>query len=588
MTRIRFGAVFFLLLATAASAIAQPGRPPGGIPFKQFGATPEQFFQSSVTRWTGQLALDLEAIKDTNNNAAAPVPVRGAIGGLADNAIRETAELDQLVRRGAPKDKLRAAFADVDKSFAQLTAAINQQPAVRQATAAAVARADGAFHQLGLALGGGDNDPARLKRRMIRTGDAIDDAADELRNLCEDQVPNFDRGFARAIGQYGREARLLSRRVRDDVDPDFVKRTYTGMGERWADLLTRFARGRGLPPAVTAQVVKVDGLHRRLGAVMGLPPFPAGTSPQLPELKRFSFAVGANAGANPHVIVFSDEKGTVAYSFFAYEKGFDGGVRVDMADLNGDGIPELVVAPGPSKGNAVLPVKVFDGRDLHLLVEFVPFPGWKGGLHAAGADLSKDGRALIAVNADGGPNVKIFDLAQGKEIADFTAHDPKMVAGGVRLAWGDVNGDGVPDILAVNGPSNTHTRVKVFSGKDAQLLANFPVLDEKYKGGGFVAAVDFANNGQALPVVGFDAGALPLVRVFDLKGKPLVEWLAYDDKFRGGVRVAVSSRNHIVTAPGPVMKNSPVRIFDVTRPKVPVGEVVPFPGFDGGLNVGGR
>jgi hypothetical protein len=52
--------------------------------------------------------------------------------------------------------------------------------------------------------------------------------------------------------------------------------------------------------------------------------------------------------------------------------------------------------------------------------------------------------------------------------------------------------------------------------------------------------------------------------------------------------VAVGARNHVVAAPGPVLKNSPVRIFDVTKPKVPLGEVVPFAGFDGGLNVGGR
>ena len=169
-----------------------------------------------------------------------------------------------------------------------------------------------------------------------------------------------------------------------------------------------------------------------------------------------------------------------------------------------------------------------------------------------------------------------------------SAHDPKTVSGGVRLAWGDVNADGVADILTVNEASNTHTRVKVFSGKDAALLANFPVLDEKYKGGGFIAAADFANNGQAHPVVGLDAGAVPLVRVFDPNGKAVAEWLAYDERFRGGVRVAVSRRNHIVTAPGPVLKNSPVRIFDVTKPKAPLGEVTPFPGFDGGLNVGGR
>ena len=236
--------------------------------------------------------------------------------------------------------------------------------------------------------------------------------------------PTFDRALDRVLGQYAREARLLSRRARDDVDPDFVNRTYVAMGERWAEALGLLGRVRGLPPTVVAQAVRVDGLHRRLGGVMSLPPFPGGANPQLPAMKRFSFAVGTNGG-NPHVIVFSDEKGTIAYSFFAYVKTFDGGVRVDMADLNGDGVPELIVAPGPSRGNAVLPVKVFDGRDLNLLVEFVPFAGWKGGLNAVGADLSKDGRALIAVAPEGSNHIKVFDLAQGKEIAGWFASDPK-------------------------------------------------------------------------------------------------------------------------------------------------------------------
>lgn len=588
MTRIRFGAVLLVLLASAVLAAAQPGKPPGAIQFKQFGATPEQFFQSSVTRWTGQLALDLEAIKAEVNNATVPAAVRAAVVAQADKAVRETAELDQLVRRGAAKDKLLAAFADVERSLLQMAVTISQNQPAKTSTAASFARVETGYHQLAAALGGSDNDPARLKRRALRLADAIDDGADELRTLCEDQVPNFDRNIARAIGNYAREARLLSRRTRDDVDPDFIKRTYTGMGERWGDLLAQFGRARALPPPIVAQVVKVDRLHRRLGEVMNLPPFPNGGNPSLPDLRRFSFTVGTNGSANPHVVVYSDEKGTVAYSFFAYEKTFDGGVRVDMADLNGDGVPELVVAPGPSKGNAVLPVKVFDGRDLNLLIEFVPFPGWKGGLTAAGADLTKDGRALIAVVGDGVPLIKVFDLAQGKEIAAFTAHDPKTVTGGVRLAWGDVNGDGAPDILTVNEASNVHTRVKVFSGKDAALIANFPVIDEKYKGGGFIAAADFANNGQAHPVVGLDAGTVPLIRVFDPKGKAVVEWLAYDERFKGGVRVAVGPRNHVVAAPGPILKNSPVRIFDVTRPKAPVSEVVPFNGFDGGLNVGGR
>lgn len=587
MTRFRFGVALLFAPALAAVAIAQPGaRPPGAVPFKQFGATPEQFFQSSVTRWTGQLALDLEAAR--NDIAAAKLSpfARAAFITQINAAHKEAADLDGLVRRGAPKDKLQAAFTELDKALIHLTASLNQNAVAKAAAAASLARADTAYLQLSAALSGADNDPARLKRRLIRLGDGIDDAADDLRILAADQIPAPDRALDRALGQYARDARLFTRRARDDADGEALKASYAAMGTRWAEVLTLLGRVRAVPPAVTSQAVKTDGLHRRLGGVLNLAPFPGGAAPP-PTLKQLSFAVGTNGG-NPHVVVFADEKGTVAYNFFAYDKGHDGGVRVDMADLNGDGVPELIVAPGPSNGPAVLPVKVFDGRDLNLLIEFVPFPNWKGGLTAVGADLAKDGRALIAVVGDGVPVIKVFDLAQGKEIVAFTAHDPKVVSGGVRLAWADVNGDAIPDILAVNGPSNTHTRVKIFSGKDAQLLGDFPVLDGNYRGGGFIAAVDLNNNGQALPVVGMDAGVRPMVRVFDVKGKPLVEWIAYDEKFRGGVRVAVSARNRVVTAPGPVTKNSPVRIFDVTRPQTPLGEIVPFIGYDGGLHIGGR
>ena len=587
MTRIGYGAALALLMAATAAAPAQPGKPPGVIQFKQFGATPEQFYQSSLTRWTGQLALDLEAVKAAVAPAKVPPAVRAAITAQADAALRETAELDQLVRRGTPKDKQNAALADVDKALNGLTAAVNQHPTARLVAAPALGRADNAYQQLATALGAGDNDPARLKRRLLRLGDSIDDNTEDLRNLAADQIPN-DRALDRALGGYAREARLLARRVRDDAAPNLIKSTYEAMGERWTDAVAHLTRVRGLPPAVLAQAVKVDGLHRRGGAVLSLPPFPAGTGPRLPVAKTFAFVVGAAPGGSPQVNVYSDEKGTIAYAFFAYDKAFDGGARVDLADLNGDGVPDLVVSPGPSRVPVALPVKVFDGRDLNLLVEFVPFPGSKAPLQACGTDLTKDGKALVAVTADGSNHVKVFDLALGKEVGNFFAHDPKAVSGGVRIAWGDVDGDGLPDLLTVNGPGNAVTTVKVFSGKDASVLAEFHAVDNKYRGGAFVAAADFTGNGQANPVIGLDTGTLPLVRVFDVKGKPLAEWFAYDERYRGGVRVAVSARNHVVTGPGAGLKDSPVHVFDTARLKVPPAVVVPFPGFEGGLNVGGR
>ena len=212
---------------------------------------------------------------------------------------------------------------------------------------------------------------------------------------------------------------------------------------------------------------------------------------------------------------------------------------------------------------------------------------WKGGVYAVGTDLTKDGRALIAVTAEGTQHVKVFDLARGKEVDSFHANDPK-VTGGVRIAWGDANGDGVPDLFTVNGPGNAVTTVKVFDGKNRAVLAEFPVLDNRYTGGAFIAAGDMTGSGRADAIVGLDAGTASLVRVLDLKGKPRVEWLAYDERFKGGVRVALGAANRVVTAPGPGLKDSPARVFDIRDAKAPVAEIGPFPGFEGGLNVGGR
>src|SRR5205823_3852648 len=78
---------------------------------------------------------------------------------------------------------------------------------------------------------------------------------------------------------------------------------------------------------------------------------------------------------------------------------------------------------------------------------------------------------VVAVGADAGgsPTVRVFNAATGAQLAEIMAYPPSFT-GGVRVAVGDVNGDGIPDIITVPGPGGG-PNVRVFDGHTFQVLA---------------------------------------------------------------------------------------------------------------------
>jgi uncharacterized repeat protein (TIGR01451 family) len=159
-------------------------------------------------------------------------------------------------------------------------------------------------------------------------------------------------------------------------------------------------------------------------------------------------AVGADAGGEPEGKVFGPQTGTLRFDFLAFDPSFHGGVRVAVGDINGDGIPDIIAAQGPgdlSSGDSL--VHIYDGRTGQALAgplgSFDPFPGFHGGLYVASADLNGDGffDMVVAQDTGGQPRVKVYSGQDGRVLDDFLALDSSF-AGGVRLAAGDVNGDG--------------------------------------------------------------------------------------------------------------------------------------------------
>jgi fibronectin-binding autotransporter adhesin len=140
-------------------------------------------------------------------------------------------------------------------------------------------------------------------------------------------------------------------------------------------------------------------------------------------------AVGAGPGGEPLVRVFNPD-GTTKFSFDAYNPAFRGGVTVALADVNDDGVPDIITAAGPGGGPHI---KVFDGTDgATLLASFFAYsPAFTGGVFVAAGDVNGDFHADIITGAGpgGGPNVKAFNGATLGVVADFFPYDPGFLGG---------------------------------------------------------------------------------------------------------------------------------------------------------------
>jgi hypothetical protein len=151
---------------------------------------------------------------------------------------------------------------------------------------------------------------------------------------------------------------------------------------------------------------------------------------------------------------------------------------------------------------------------------------------------------LTAVGADAGgaPLVRVFN-ADGSERFTLTPYDPAF-RGGVRVAVGDVTGDGTPDVVTAPGPGHA-PQVKVFNGRDGVLVRTIDAMDGAFKGGLFVAVADVNQDGHADLAVTPDRSGGPRVQVFSgADGGQLANFFGIEDtKFRGGARPSFGDLN---------------------------------------------
>jgi hypothetical protein len=216
-----------------------------------------------------------------------------------------------------------------------------------------------------------------------------------------------------------------------------------------------------------------------------------------------------------------------------------------------------VIAVGADEGSAPQ-VRLLNRADGTVIRTFTAYdPLFTGGVRVALGDFNHDGvpDIVTAAGPGGGPHIKVFNGATFGLLDQFMAYDPAF-RGGVYVAVGDVNGDGTPDIITGAGQGGG-PHVKVFDGRTGATIDSFFAYDAAFRGGVTVAAGDVNGDGKADIVTGAGQGGGPHVKVFSgATGSLIRQFMAYDSTLRGGVFVAAADLNadaraDIVTGVGP-------------------------------------
>src|SRR5208337_3451295 len=194
-----------------------------------------------------------------------------------------------------------------------------------------------------------------------------------------------------------------------------------------------------------------------------------------------TFAVGSypasvtvadvNGDGKPDLIVANDGSGTVSVLLnttapgattpsFATQQTFAVGIgpsSVTVADVNGDGKPDLIVANGGSGTVSVLRNAAAPGATTPSFATQQTFAVGSYPSSVTAADVNGDGKPdLIVANEVGTVSVLLNTTAPGATTPSFAPEQTFAVGSGAfSVTAADVNGDGKPDLIVANPNSGT-------------------------------------------------------------------------------------------------------------------------------------
>jgi uncharacterized repeat protein (TIGR01451 family) len=233
----------------------------------------------------------------------------------------------------------------------------------------------------------------------------------------------------------------------------------------------------------------------------------------------------------PFVRVLDPTTGATISQFLVYEPSFRGSVRVATGDVTGDGVAEIIVAPGR---NRIGQIRVFtpEGVELPAYRTFAFGPAYRGGVDVAVGDIDGDGvNEIIASRSSGLARVNVFavDPLAADPVANVPIRTfvgiPGIYRNGAVITAGDygtfTNGmmlsatpDGI-DEIAVGSNAGIRAQVRVFDASLApRQVASFVAIRPGFRGGVTLSSARWDGDTADDIIVGAGVGGQSIVEVY--------------------------------------------------------------------------